>query len=194
MAGNEVTRYLERWRQGDPEALEHLTTAMYSELRRIAAAVLHKGSGSPTINPTALVHELYFHLPGLQSKDLPSRADFLNLSARVMRNIVLDLARKASARKRGGPNNAFLPSLQSELNDPGLHIDVLLIHDLLNDFASIYPRQARVVELRFFGGLTEEECCEVLQLDGEDVSPRTLARDWAFAKAWLQKRVTPREQ
>jgi RNA polymerase sigma factor (TIGR02999 family) len=178
-----ITRYLQDWRDGDAEALSHLTAAIYRELHRLAGAIFAGESGSRTLQPTALVHELYLKLPELQRIEWQSRAQFLNVSARVMRNILVDHARKRRAAKRGG---GMRPTdLEPVMDDRSLHVDVLAINDALDRLQADYPRQARVVELRFFGGLTTEEAVEVLQATGESASLRTVERDWKFARAWL---------
>jgi RNA polymerase sigma factor (TIGR02999 family) len=183
-----ITKALQEWRGGDQEALSRLTTAVYRELRRVAAGIL-AGQGGQTVQPTVLVHELYFQLPGVQHIDWQSRAQFLNVAARMMRNILVDYARKQRAAKRGGGVANIAMEDVAGKSDPGLQVDVLLVNQLLDTFAVDYPRQAQVVELRFFGGLTEEETSEVLKATGLQSSARTVARDWIFAKAWLQNSI-----
>jgi len=183
-----ITRHLQEWRNGDADALSRLTTALYSELRRVAAGVI-KGSGSQTVRPTALVHELYFRLPALQATDWQNRGQFLNVAAAVMRNLLVDQARRKRAAKRGGGLDLELPREGPAEDDPNLKVDVLVVHDLLNRFATDYPRQAKVVELKFFGGLTEPETSEALRASGIESSERTVARDWKFARAWLHDQL-----
>lgn len=183
-----ITRCLKDWREGDAGALERLTEEVYNELRRLAGAVMG-GQGSPTIQPTALVHELYFKLPGVQHIDWESRAQFLNVAARMMRNILVDHARMRQAAKRGG--DAVAIDVDPPSQDPKLHVDALAIHQALERFSAKYPRQARVVELRFFGGLTADETLDVLNATGEKTSLRTVERDWEFARAWLQNAIGP---
>lgn len=182
-----ITRFLHEWRQGDATALDRLTEHLYAELRRLAGAILAGHSTNQTVQPTVLVHELYFRLPAVQEIDWESRAHFLNVAARIMRNILVDFARKRSALKRGGLSDRVRVDPPSD--DPALDVDVLAVHDALNRFAEQHPRQARVVELRFFGGLTAEETVEVLQVTGMDSSLRTVERDWAFARAWLERQI-----
>jgi RNA polymerase sigma factor (TIGR02999 family) len=182
-----ITRYLREWRGGDGQALERLTTEVYSELRRRAAFVMNKLPGNRTIQPTALVHELYFQLPGIQHIDWQCRAQFLSVAAKMMRNILVDHARKRHAKKRGG--TASLLVVEPPVKDPALHVDVLLIHQVLERFTVQYPRQSDVVELRFFGGLTAEETSAVLTARGIDSSLRTVERDWKFAQAWLHNAI-----
>jgi RNA polymerase sigma factor (TIGR02999 family) len=182
-----ITRCLTDWRNGDELALDRLTTAVYSELRRLAGAAMIGQAGKRTIQPTALVHELYFQLPGVQHFDWQNRTQFLNVAAKMMRNILVGHARKRQAVKRGGGMEITLSDPQA--NDPALSLDVLLVHQALDRFSSEYPRQARVVELRFFGGLSAEETREVLTATGIDTSLRTVERDWTFARAWLEDAI-----
>jgi RNA polymerase sigma factor (TIGR02999 family) len=144
-------------------------------------------SGRRTIQPTALVHELYFQLPGVRHFDWQSRAHFLNVAAKMMRNILAGHARKRLAAKRGGGMLAVMSDPHFE--DPALSLDVLQVHEALDRLTIEYPRPARVVELRFFGGLSAEETCEVLTATGMESSLRTVERDWAFARAWLEDAI-----
>jgi len=184
-----ITRHLKEWREGDETALTRLTSSVYAELRRLAAIMMSRHAATPTIQPTALVHELYLSLPDVQSVDWQSRAHFLNVAAKMMRNILVDHARKRNALKRGGgiaPLDADV-----EVPDPAISLDVILIDQALEKFAASYPRQSRVVELRFFGGLTTEETTEVLRETGIECSSRTVERDWTFARAWLKNEIAP---
>src|SRR5579862_8949716 len=159
-----ITKYLTDWRNGDEEALDRLTTAVYRELRRLAGAAMAGQAGKRTIQPTALVHELYFQLPGVRHFDWQSRAHFLNVAAKMMRNILTGHARKRLAAKRGG--SMVLAITDAQFEDPALSLDVLVVNEALDKLAGEYPRQAQVVELRFFGGLSAEETCEVLSVTG----------------------------
>jgi RNA polymerase sigma factor (TIGR02999 family) len=182
-----ITRYLQEWKRGETGALERLTAQVYRELQRLAGAVIGGYDSGHTIQPTVLVHELYFQLPGVQNIDWHSRAQFLNVAARMMRNILVDHARMRNAAKRGGGPLPLL--IDAPADDPALHVDVLAVHEALERFSGDYPRQARVVELKFFGGLTAEETAHVLAADGDDVGARTVERDWTFARAWLQDAI-----
>jgi RNA polymerase sigma factor (TIGR02999 family) len=185
----DITRCLQDWRGGDELALDRLTAAVYRELRRLASALFAAESGDRTLQPTALVHELYLQLPSVQHLDWQSRAQFLGVAARIMRNILVDHARKRHAAKRGG---GAVPVIVDPLvDDPALKSDVLVINTALDRLGEHYPRQSRVVELRFFGGLTTEETCEVLSATGVECSQRTVERDWTFARAWLQNAIGP---
>lgn len=185
-----ITRCLQDWRNGDQDALDRLTTAVYRELRRLAGAVMAGQAGKRTIQPTALVHELYFQLPGVQHFDWQSRAQFLNVAAKMMRNILVDHARKRLAAKRGGGEAPGIAEPRFE--DAALSVDVLQVNTALDRFADEYPRQARVVELRFFGGLSVMETSEVLTATGVESSVRTVERDWTFARAWLEDAIGSR--
>lgn len=179
-----ITQCLQDWRTGKQDALQRLAPAVYSELRRLAASIMGAKPGAQTMQPTELVHELYLRLPGVREFDWQSRAQFLNVAAKMMRNIIVDHARRRLTAKRGGGLAAV--EITPDLGDAGSRLDVLVVHDALDRFAKNYPRQAHVVEMRFFGGLTTEETCEVLKGTGVESSVRTVERDWTFAKAWLQ--------
>lgn len=179
-----ITQCLNDWRNGDELALDRLTAAVYRHLRRLAAAAMAGQAAKRTIQPTALVHELYFRLPGVRHFDWQNRAQFLNVAAKMMRNILAEQARKRNTAKRGG--RMQITTTDPPGDDPALSLDVLLVHEALDRLSGEYPRQARVVELRFFGGLSLEETSEVLTASGMESSLRTVERDWAFARAWLE--------
>jgi len=184
-ATSNITNLLLRWRHGDEEALPFITDAVYQELRRIAGSMFRQESEGHTLQPTALVHELYLQLPDMQSFDWKSRAQFYSVAARMMRNILVDHARRRNAAKRGGGEKPVtLPDIGKAVN-----LDVLMVNDALDRFAAEHARQAQVVELRFFGGLTADETAEVLRQQGVDCSLRTVERDWRFARAWLQDAI-----
>lgn len=180
-----ITEWLIRWREGDEAALDRLTPLVYRELRRLALALLNKESANHTLQATALVHELYLRLAGARGVDWKCRGQFFAISAKLMRRILVDHARKRAAAKRGGGNVPLLESEAAAIPGP----DVIQVDASLSRLAKEHPRQAAVVELRFFGGLTAEETVEALQASGEDVSLRTIARDWRFARAWLQNEL-----
>ena len=183
-----ITRWLKQWKGGDSGALEHLTSAIYQELRRLAAISFLSESGERTLQPTALVHELYLRLDDVQHFDWQSRGQFMAVAAKMMRNILVDHARKRRAMKRGGGMERT--EQQPAIKDALLDVDIIVVHEALDRFEVDYPRQSRVVELRFFGGLTSEETAEALRATGVDSSLRTVERDWKFARAWLQNAVT----
>jgi RNA polymerase sigma factor (TIGR02999 family) len=188
-APSDITRCLQEWRSGDEEALARLTASVYRELRRLASFLFASESGDRTLQPTALVHELYLQLPSVQHLDWQSRAQFLGVAAKMMRRILVDHARKRQAAKRGGGSLPVVVDPQAE--DPAMKSDVLVINDALDRMSVQFPRQSQVVELRFFGGLTTEETREVLSATGVECSQRTVERDWTFARAWLQNAIGP---
>jgi RNA polymerase sigma-70 factor, ECF subfamily len=179
-----ITRLLEQWSEGDEEALNRLMPLVYDELHRLAAAYLRRERREHTLQPTALVNEAYLKLIDQQHAHWRNRAQFFGVAAQLMRRILVDHARAHRARKRGG--DRFLVSLgngRSFGSQPDA--DLLTIHDLLNRLAEIDPEQGRIVELRFFGGLTINETAEVMQ-----VSHTTIEREWKIAKAWLKRELT----
>jgi RNA polymerase sigma factor (TIGR02999 family) len=183
MAEEDVTALLGRWRAQSPADQERLLAAVEEELHRIAAAYMRRERPDHTLQPTALVNEAYLRLV----KDKGSwedRAHFFGIAARVMRQILVDHARKRLARKRGMGVRA--DRSVSKLTDPsgGQDVDVIALHDALTDLAVVDPRQAEIVELRYFGGLTEEEVAKVKTL-----SPATIRREVAAARFWLGRRL-----
>lgn len=181
-----ITTCLVRWREGDRDSLEQLTNLVYGELRRLAAVFLRSQRTGHTLQPTALVHELYLQITGVREVDWKCRAQFFSISARMMRNILVDHARRRSAGKRGSGN---LISLSGQEFAPSAGADLLLLDAALLRLAVRYPRQAQVVELRFFGGLTADETAEAMSAEGQEVSLRTVERDWKFSRAWLQNEL-----
>jgi RNA polymerase sigma factor (TIGR02999 family) len=175
----ETTRLLRAWAGGDHAALEQLTPKVYKELRRIAGNLMKDERPDNTIQATALVHEAYLRLIDITNVDWQHRAHFFAISATLMRHILLDRARRRLAGKRGG--RAPRVNLE-EIADVafGRAREVIALDDALNALALIDPRKARVIEPRFFGGLSVEETAEVLT-----VSPDTVLRDWRLARAWI---------
>jgi RNA polymerase sigma factor (TIGR02999 family) len=181
--GEEVTLLLRAWAQGSRPALEELTQLVYAELRRLASAYLRREEPGHTLQPTALVHEAYLRLVDASVPDWQSRAHFYGVAAHLMRQILVDHAREQNAVKRGGEFRHI--SLDENLAVfPEQETDVVALDEALQKLAESAPRQAQVVELRFFGGLTEEEAAAVL-----NVSAVTVRRDWQFAKAWLVREL-----
>ena len=183
----DVTGLLLRWSEGDADALQRLLPLVYDELRRIASNQLRRERADHALVPTALVHELYLRLVEQRRTTWQNRAHFFGLAAKLMRRILVDHARAEHAEKRGGQLTRV--SLQDVLDDnpagtqvAGLVDDVLAIDDALKRLAIIDEDQARIVELRFFAGLSVEETAHVLAR-----SPRTVKREWRLAKAWLYR-------
>jgi RNA polymerase sigma factor (TIGR02999 family) len=181
---SETTQLLRAWAGGDRDALERLTPHVYRTLRRIAGRHMRNEHEGQTLQATALVHEAYLELIDITNVDWQHRAHFFAVSAQIMQNILLDRARRRVAAKRGG--NAERVNLD-ELPDVGgdRTKELIVLDDALNALAKMDPRKARVIELRFFGGLSVEEAAEVLA-----VSPETVMRDWKFARSWLQAEIS----
>ena len=183
----QVTRLLLAWRQGDEAALERLIPAVYHELRRLARYYMAGQRPSHTLQPTALINEVYLRLIDCQLVNWQNRAHFIAVSGNLMRRVLVDHARSKQYQKRGGGavqvslDEGLLPSAE-----PGR--DLLALDDALNALAEVDARKSKVVEMRFFGGLTTQETAEVL-----NVSQDTVVRDWRFAKAWLQNEMAGRQ-
>ena len=180
----DISRLLRAWSEGDEAAREQLLPLVYDELRRRAARYLRRERPGHTLQPTALVHEAYLRLIKQRGVSWQNRAQFFALASQMMRRILVDHARARRAAKR--PARA----LQVTLADAALptarrSLDLVALDGALDELAAADPRPARIVELRFFGGLTREEIA-----DGLGVSVPTVTRDWRFAKAWLYQRVT----
>jgi RNA polymerase sigma factor (TIGR02999 family) len=158
---------------------------VYDELRRLAAAALRHERLDHTLEPTALVHEAYLRLADLPGGAWKNRAHFLALAARAMRRILVDHARSRGALKRGSGGVSAFEDLRSSIVDPTPNVDVLLLDTALSRLAALDKRQARIVELRFFGGLSVEETASVI-----GSSPRTVKRDWQLARAWLRREMS----
>ena len=182
-ASHDVTQLLLDWRNGDQQALERLTPLVYDELRRLAARYLRHEREDHTLQTTALVNEAYLQLIGQQARDWQNRAHFLAIASHLMRNILVDHARAHAAAKRGKGEQA-LP-LNDAIEVPGKTApDVLALDDALKDLAKHDERKCRIIELRYFGGLSMEEIAEVIGL-----SVATLRRDLRMAEAWLGRQI-----
>lgn len=180
---SEVTLLLSRWGQGDQTAFDRACELVYPELRRIADAYLRRERSDHTLQPTALIHEAYLRFSGAGELRFENRKQFFALAAQLMRQILVDHARAIKAQKRGGDIKKV--PLDTVLNNPGECADqFLLIHDLLDELKALNPRKARIIELRYFGGLTLEETAEVLE-----TSRASAHREQRLALAWLQERI-----
>jgi RNA polymerase sigma factor (TIGR02999 family) len=178
-----VTALLTDWSRGDTTALEQLLPLLYDELRRIAARQLRGERVNHTLQPTALVHEVYLRLVDQRQVDWQDRAHFLGVAAKTMRRILVDFARRHSARKRGdGVQCVSIDDAKELAVSPD--VPLLGLEDALVRLEAVDPELARMVELRAFGGLTIEEAAHVL-----NVSPSTAKRDWRTAKAWLNREL-----
>jgi RNA polymerase sigma-70 factor, ECF subfamily len=180
----DITRLLARWEGGDAGALEELTPIVYQELRQLAALFMRRESHDHTLQPTALVHEAYLRLAGVREAKFQNRAHFYGAAAKIMRRVLVDHAREQRAAKRGaGETVASLDEAAERGIDP--RSDLMFLDDALDRLAALAPQPARVVELRYFGGLTVDEAAAFL-----DVAPITVKRHWAFARAWLHRALT----
>ena len=179
-----VTELLVRFREGDREAEAQLIPLVYVELRRLASRCLHRERGDHTLQPTALVHEVFLRLTKNDQPPWQDRAHFFGVAARLMRQILVDYARRHRSRKRGGEFEkltldavlAFTPEKSTEL---------IMLDQALERLSKFDERQARIVEMKFFGGLSMEEIAGVL-----DISAKTANRDWTIARAWLHQEIT----
>jgi RNA polymerase sigma factor (TIGR02999 family) len=180
----EITRLLVAWGEGDPSALAELTPLVYEELHRLAHHYMSGERDGHTLQTTALVNEAYVRLIDWKNVRWQNRAHFFGVSAQLMRRILVDFARSRDSNKRGpGARTVSLDEAAGIADDQGT--DMVAIDDALNALAKLDARQSRVVELRFFGGLSIEETAEVLQ-----VSAATVRRDWSLARAWLRREIT----
>ena len=180
----DVTDLLLSWRHGEIAALDRLIPLVYDELRRVARRHLRTEPPGHALQATALVHEVYLRLVNVDRMTLTSRAHFFGVAATLMRQIVVDYARRQRADKRGG--GVTVISLDESVPAPGISsVDVLALDEALDALAAIDARQCRVVELRFFAGLTIGEAATAL-----DISPATVEREWALAKAWLLRQLS----
>lgn len=183
-APNEITEKLIAWSKGDEAALEKLIPAVYQELRRMADHYLRGEDSGHSLQPTALVHEAYLRLIDQTKVEWQNRAHFFGVAAQMMRRILIDHAKTKHRAKRGGPavkvvldeNANFIQERAAEL---------LALDDALQTLGKLDERKSRIVELRYFGGLTVEETAQVL-----GISDKTVMRDWSLAKAWLYRELT----
>ncbi len=179
-----VTGLLRAWARGDLRARDDLMTIVYAELRRRASLYLRHERLDHTLSPTALVHEAYLRLIGQRRVAWQNRAQFFGVAAQMMRRILVDHARAQQAAKR--PNAALKGALDERLGQAQPpDCDLLLLDQALNELLALDPQQSRVVELRYFGGMTEHEIAEVLSM-----SRSTVTREWQTARAWLYRRMT----
>lgn len=182
-SSGQVTELLVRWRGGDSEALDTLMPLVYDELRRLAQHYLRRERADHTLQSTALVHEAYVRLVGRDSPPWQSRAHFFGIAARLMRQILVEHARAHYAAKRGGHSFKLTLEDAAAISQPA-NVDLVALDDALQKLAVQDPRQSRIVELRFFAGLTIEDAAEVLA-----ISRATVAREWTIARAWLYREI-----
>ena len=180
----EITNLLKAWGSGDEAALAQLTEHVYPELRLMARRYMKKEVPGNSLQATVLVHEVYLRLVDVTNVEWQARAQFFAIAAQMMRRILVDAARgRGSRRSDGIPLKVSLD--ESAILAPESHRSILALDDALTAFSPVAPRQAKVVELRYFGGLTEEEVATVLK-----ISRRSVERDWGLAKAWLLRELS----
>ncbi len=184
----EVTQLLRDWCHGDNAALDRLIPLVHDELHRLAHRYMRRERAGHTLQTTALLNEAYMRLTEVNQIEWKDRTHFFAISANLMRRILVDFARSRGYQKRGG-NVIKLEFDDARVPSPKRGSDLLVLDEALSRLAEFGPREAKVVELRFFGGLSEEETAEVL-----GVSARTVKRDWAMAKSWLAREMRQGEQ
>ena len=178
-----VSQLLQRWSEGDRSAFDQLMPLVYAELRQMARRYVRQERADHTLQTTALIHEAYLKLLGQQEKEWKNRAHFFGVAAQAMRHILVDYARARKMGKRGGGAQQF--SLDEAITlSPKRAADLVALDDALSMLAKLDQRQSQIVELRFFGGLTEEEISEILK-----VSTRTVRSDWRLARSWLLREL-----
>jgi RNA polymerase sigma factor (TIGR02999 family) len=181
-ANGEVTALLRVWSDGDDDAFERLIPLVYDELHRMALRYMAGERSNVTLQPTALVNEVCIRLLGWDQARWQNRGHFFGVSAQMMRRVLVDIARRRRADRRGGPGAVRVPLDGIDLPAREAGADLVAIDQALKGLAAEYPRHAQVVELRFFGGLSVEETALAL-----GISARTVHKDWVFARAWLYR-------
>jgi RNA polymerase sigma factor (TIGR02999 family) len=186
MEENEVTQLLLDWSHGDDEAFEELVPLVIGELRQRAEAYLRRERSDHTLQPTALVNEVYLQLVDQNRIEWRNRTHFFAVAARMMRHLLVDHARARAAEKRGG-NVEIVPLEEARAGSESRAVDLLALDEALEGLTRLNPRQARVVEMRYFAGLTLEETAEVL-----GINRVTVGRDWRNARMWLRRQLSHR--
>jgi len=179
-----VTQLLVKWSEGDQKALEKLMPLVYSELRRLANNYLRRERQNHTLQPTALVNEAYLKLIDQRSAHWQNRSQFYGVAAQLMRRILVDHARQHQAAKRGGSDQQRLSITSAGELAQKPDIDLLALHEALEELKSFDSQQERIVELKFFGGLSIDETAELL-----GIGHATVERDWKMARAWLRRKL-----
>ena len=183
----DITRLLQRWSSGDRAALDQLMPIVYGELHKLAGHYLRRENNAETLQSTALVNEAYLRLVKQHSAEWQSRSQFYGVAAQIMRRIIVDHAREQQAPKRGGPAGQL--SLDQALMVPAPHaIDVISLDHALNELSIFDARKARLVEMRYFGGMSVEDTAVAMS-----ISPTTVKREWAMARAWLYRKLSGEE-
>lgn len=181
----DITKLLDAWSEGDGAALEELMPLVYDELHRMAKIYMHSQPSGHTLQTTALIHEAYLKLAGQKEKRFANRAHFFAVAARAMRHILVNYANARRTQKRGGEVEKFVSLESVPLVSNERAAEVIALNDALENLLALDERKGRVVELRYFGGLTVQETAEVLS-----ISPETVTRDWNFAKIWLLRELS----
>jgi RNA polymerase sigma-70 factor (ECF subfamily) len=184
----DVTELLLEWRRGERDALDRLTPLVYDELRRLAHRYMRNERGGHTLETTALVNEAYLRLANQRRVEWQDRAHFFAVTAQVMRHVLIDHARRRHYAKRGGAEAQQVPLEEAHAMSNERAAELVALDEALDKLAQLDPRKARVVDLRYFGGLSLEETADVLE-----VSVMTVRRDWRAARAWLYKEVMSTE-
>jgi len=179
-SSEDITLLLAAWSEGDADAAEKLTPLIYSHLHRLARQYMHRERGDHTLQTTALVNEAYLRLVEQKRTDWRNRAHFFAISSSLMRRILVSMARTRNAQRRGG-DQVHLALDEALIFSPARASELVLLDDALEALARLDERKSRIIEMRFFGGLTVEETAEVLK-----ISPETVMREWKRARAWLQ--------
>ncbi len=179
-----ITELLLRWNHGDHSALEKLMPLVYTELRRLATNYLRRERQGHTLQPTALVNEAYLRLVDQRHAKWQNRAQFYGIAAQLMRRILVDHARQRNADKRGGSAQKRVSISNVERGSAKPDFDLLALHEALEELTHIDQQQSRIVELKFFGGLSIDEVAEVL-----GIGHATVERDWKMARAWLRRKL-----
>src|SRR5262245_52008832 len=181
---HEITQLLLAWSEGDREALDRLTPLVYAELRRLAKSYMRRERAGHTLQTTALIHEAYLRLIDAHQVEWRNRAHFFGVAARAMRQILVAMARERGCQKRGGGGRQVSLD-EAMMIDEGVEEDLVGLDEALGALAQFDARKAQVVEMRFFGGLTEDEIAVAL-----DVSTETVRRDWRLARSWLRRKLS----
>jgi len=180
----DTTELLVKWGKGDQQALQELMPRVYDELRRLAGHLMRQERAGHTLQPTALVHEAYLRLVDQTRVDWHNRAHFLAVAAQMLRRVLVDHARRKQRLKRS-PGTVVLSLEESLVSGPERNLDAVALDEALSELARLDPQQSRIIELRFFAGVSIEETAASL-----GISPATVKRDWAVARAWLYRRLT----
>jgi len=188
-ATHEITELLKAWGQGDKAALDELTDRCYRELRRLARHHMRGERAGHSLQTSALVNEAFLRLTDWKNVDWQNRAHFFAMAARIMRNILVDFAKRRQSIKHGAEILTVSLSVADSLAQEERGTDLIALDEALNELAGLNPRQSRVVELKFFGGLNIDEIAAILE-----VSAGTVRRDWSLAQAWLYRELSKRNQ